>query len=101
MPSGGVHPIRTRIPTYADPGPHGYERPSPLRGHQFENMTVRVLEIYSATALPVVEHAIVDAPRGASISDSGVLNALKDGVKFSAADVKRVMAALERRTVVE
>jgi hypothetical protein len=58
-------------------------------------MTVRVLEIYPATALPVIEQAIVDAPRGASIGDTRVPNALKDGVKFRVADVKGVMAALE------
>src|SRR5690242_977478 len=64
-------------------------------------MAVRVAEVDAAAAAPVVELAVVQAPRCAAVGNFGFLNAAEDGVEVAVADVKRVVMAFEVRVVVE
>src|ERR1700704_2134477 len=64
-------------------------------GHQFEYVTVRVFEIESAPAAPIVQLAVVEAPRRAAIGEALLLDAAEDGVEFLLADVKRVVVTVE------
>ena len=53
-------------------------------------MTIRILEIYASTAIPIVELAIVEAPRSAAIGETGFLHASEDGVEFGLAHMEGV-----------
>ena len=64
-------------------------------------MAIGVTKIDAAAAVPVVEIAIVEAPRGAAIGELRLANALKDRIEFGIVDVERVMVALEFLGVVE
>src|SRR5580698_6346308 len=64
-------------------------------GHQLEHVAVGIAEIDAAAAVPVVELAIVEAPRRAAENDLGFLDAAEDGVELGFADMKRVMMTLE------
>src|ERR1700721_1347977 len=64
-------------------------------------MAVGMAEIDAAAAVPVVELAIVEAPRRAAETDLALLDAAEDGVELGLADMKRVMMALEFGVVVE
>jgi hypothetical protein len=70
-------------------------------GHQFEHVSVRIAEIDAATAVPVVELAVFEAPWRAAVSDFLSLDAAQDGVEFTVADMESEMMALEFVVVVE
>ncbi len=71
------------------------------RGHQFEHLSVRIAEIDAATAVPVVELVVFEAPWRAAVSDFLSLDAAQDGVEFTVADMESEMMALEFVVVVE
>src|SRR5580658_466051 len=58
-------------------------------------MAVDVLEIKSATAVPMVELAVAQAPRRAADGDVLFFDARENGIELLVADVKRQMMALE------
>src|SRR5580704_5179398 len=64
-------------------------------------MAVRVAKIDAASAVPVVELTVVEAPRCAAIGELGLPNAAEDGIKLGIADVEGVVVALEVLVVVE
>src|SRR5262249_23641780 len=70
-------------------------------GHQLEHVAVRVLEIDAAAAGPVLELAVVKAPRGAAVGEARLLHPTEDGIELRLADVEGVVVALERVVVVE
>src|SRR5580704_6348555 len=70
-------------------------------GHKLEHVAVGIAEIDAAAAVPVVELAVVEAPRRAAENDLGFFNAAKDGVELGLADMKRVVMALELGIVIE
>src|SRR5260370_36406063 len=69
--------------------------------HQLEQVAVGIAEIDAAAAVPVVELAVVEAPRRAAENDLGFLDAAEDGVELGLADMKRVMMTLELGVVIE
>src|ERR1700720_3879032 len=70
-------------------------------GHQLEHVAVGIEEIDAAAAVPVVELAVVEAPRRAAEGDFCLFDAAEDGVEFGLADMKRVMMTLELGVVIE
>src|SRR5262245_48597040 len=64
-------------------------------------MAVEVLEVHPAAATPVVELAVLEAPRRAAVGKAGVLDAAKDGVELLVADVERVVLDRRRLVLVE
>src|SRR5438552_6661157 len=76
-------------------------RNSLRHGHQFEHVSVRVLEIDTAAAAPIVELAVVEAPGRAAIAEAGLADAAKDGVELGVGDMEGEVVTLERGIVVE
>jgi hypothetical protein len=64
-------------------------------------MTVRVAKIDAAAPVPVVELAVLEAPRCAAISESRLANATEDGIELGIADVESIVVALELLLVIE
>src|SRR5581483_5656767 len=60
-------------------------------GHQLDDVAVVVFVIEAATAIPIVELAILKTPRPASEGEPGILHPLQDRVEFGVADVKRIV----------
>ena len=58
-------------------------RSSLRHGHQLEHVAVRIAEIDAAAAVPIVELAVVEAPRRAAESDLRSLDAAEDGVELA------------------
>src|SRR5205085_12026329 len=63
--------------------------------HHLKHGTVRVLEINAAAAIPIVELAIVEAPRSAAIRDLRLLDATENGIKLGIAHVEGIVVALK------
>src|SRR5262245_62857431 len=70
-------------------------------GHELEDVAVRVFEIDAAATIPVIELAVIEAPGGAAVSESGLLDALEDGVELGVVNVEGVVVTTERIVVVE
>ena len=70
-------------------------------GHQLEYVAVRIAKIKTATAAPIVEFAVVEAPGRAAEHDIGLLDAPQDGVELAVGDVKSQMMTVEICVVVE
>src|SRR5437016_8707232 len=70
-------------------------------GHQLEHMAVRIAKIKTAAAAPIVELAVIEAPRRATKHNIGLLDAPQDGVELAIGDVKSQMMGVEIRIVVE
>src|SRR5580765_4767205 len=64
-------------------------------------MAIRVAKIDATAAVPVVELAVVEAPRCAAIDELRLANAAEDGIELGIADVEGVVVALELLDVVE
>ena len=64
-------------------------------------MVARVAKIDAATAVPVVELTVVEAPRCAAIDQLRLANAAQDGIELGIADVEGVVVALELLVVIE
>src|SRR5690348_18268757 len=64
-------------------------------------MAVRVAKIDAAAAVPVVQLAIVQAPRRAAIGELRLADAAEDSIELGIADVEGVVVALELLVVVE
>src|SRR5690242_21821857 len=64
-------------------------------------MAVRVAKIDTATAVPVVELAVVEAPRCTAVGELRLADAAEDGIELGIADMEGVMVALELLVVVE
>ena len=64
-------------------------------------MAVGVAKIDAASAVPVVELSVVQAPRCAAIGELSLSNAAEDGIELGIADVEGVVVALELLLVVE
>jgi hypothetical protein len=64
-------------------------------------MAVRVAKIHAASAVPVVELTVVEAPRCAAIGELCLPNAAEDGIELGIGDVEGVLVALELLVVVE
>src|SRR5215470_17520962 len=64
-------------------------------------MTVGVAKVDAAAAVPVVQLAVVEAPRRAAIGELRRADAAEDRIELGIADVERVMMALEILVVVE
>jgi hypothetical protein len=64
-------------------------------------MAIRVAKIDATAAVPVVELAVVEAPRCAAIDELRLANAAEDGIELGIADVEGVVVALELLAVVE
>src|ERR1700756_2272428 len=64
-------------------------------------MAVRVAKIAAASAVPVVELTVVEAPRRAAIGEVSLPNAPEDGIELGIADVEGVVVALELLVVAE
>ena len=64
-------------------------------------MAVRVAASIFATAVPVVELTVVEAPRCAAIGEPRFANAAEDRIELGIADVEGVVVALELLVVVE
>src|SRR2546429_3226504 len=69
--------------------------------HQFEHVSVRVLEIDAAAAAPIVELAVVEAPGRAAVAEARLLDAAEDSVELGVGNVEREVVTLERRIVIE
>src|SRR5947207_14650987 len=76
-------------------------RNSLRHGHQFEHVSVRVLEIDAAAAAPIVEFAVVEAPGRAAVANAGLLDAAEDGLELGGGDVEGEVVTLKRCIVVE
>jgi len=70
-------------------------------GHQLEHVAVRIAKIKTATAAPIVELAVVEAPGRAAEYNIGFPDPPQDGVELAIGDVKSQMMAVEIRVVVE
>jgi hypothetical protein len=64
-------------------------------------MAVRVAKIDAASAVPVVELTVVEAPRCAAMGELSLPNAAEDGIELGITDVEGVVVALELLVVVE
>src|SRR3954469_5163709 len=64
-------------------------------------MAVRVAKIDTASAVPVVELTVLEAPRCAAIGELGLPNAAEDRIEFGIADVEGIVVALELLLVVK
>src|SRR5215469_1897834 len=64
-------------------------------------MAVRVAKIHAASAVPVVELTVVEAPRCAAIGELSLPNAAEDSIEFGIVDVEGVVVALELLVIVE
>jgi len=60
-------------------------------------MAVDVLEIKSATAIPMVELAVAQAPWRAADGDVVLFHARENGVEFAVAEVKRQWSGFDIR----
>ena len=70
-------------------------------GHQFEHVTVRILEVHASTAVPIIEAAIIDAPGRAAEREPGFSNSSEDRVKFSVSHMEGIVVTLDRAFRVE
>src|ERR1700730_16261852 len=64
-------------------------------------MTIGIPEVDAAAAVPIVELAVVEAPRRAAIGKAFFPYARENGVELGVADVKGQVVAFERGVVVE
>jgi hypothetical protein len=64
-------------------------------------MAIRVAKIDAATAIPVIELTVIEAPRRAAIGELRLADAPEDGIELGIADVEGVVVALELLLVVE
>src|SRR6516162_4980213 len=69
--------------------------------HQFQHVPVRVAKIKTAAAAPIVELAILEAPRRAAEHDLGLFYTAKNGVEFAIGDMEGEVMAVEVALVVE
>ena len=67
-------------------------------GHELEHMSVGVLKIDAAAAVPIVELAVFEAPGRAAEGDFRLLDAVEDSVELAVADMESVVVALELRS---
>src|SRR5208282_430651 len=66
--------------------------PASLRHrHQLEHVAVRILKVDAAAAAPVVELAVVEAPRRAAVDQFRLLDSAENRVEFAIADVEGEM----------
>src|SRR5262245_45782771 len=70
-------------------------------GHELEDVAVQVFEIDAAATVPVIELAVIEAPGGAAVCESRLLDALEDGVELGVVNVEGVVVTAERNVVVE
>jgi hypothetical protein len=70
-------------------------------GHDFEHVSIRIAKVEAAAAAPIVELAVVEAPRGAAESDVRFLDTAEDGVEFAIADMEGEVMAFELAVVVK
>ncbi len=64
-------------------------------------MAVRIAKIDAAAAVPVIELAILKAPRRAAIGELRRADAAEDGIELGIADVESVVVAFEVPAVIE
>ena len=64
-------------------------------------MAVRIAKIDAASAVPIIELTVVEAPRCAAVRELRLANAAQDGIELGIADVEGVVVALEPLVVVE
>src|SRR5262249_16001679 len=64
-------------------------------GHQLQHVTVRILEVDAAAAVPVVELAVIQAPGGAAVRNPRLLDTPQDCVELGLAHVEGVVVALK------
>src|SRR6476646_3965115 len=58
-------------------------QPSLRHRHQLQHVPVGILEIDAGAAAPIVELAVVKAPRRAAVGDLGFLDAPENGVEVA------------------
>src|SRR5215831_18052042 len=63
--------------------------------HEFQNVAIEILKINALSAVPIVEHCVIERPRRTSEYEPGGFHSLQDRVEFGVADVERIMVALE------
>ncbi|MBU6461347.1 MAG: hypothetical protein KGI99_04565 [Bradyrhizobium sp.] len=64
-------------------------------------MAIRVAKIDAAATVPVIELAVLEAPRCAALCELRLANAAEDGIELGVTDVEGVVVALELVLVVE
>jgi len=70
-------------------------------GHQFEQVAVGGAKINAASTAPIVQLAIVGAPGGATIAETGLFHLRKNAVEFDIRNVKGVVVAFEVAVIIE
>ena len=76
--------------------------PTSLRhSHQLEQVPIRVLKVETSATVPVVDLAIIEAPRSAAVGQPRFQDALENVIKLGVAHVKGKMMTLEIGVVVE
>ena len=69
--------------------------------HQFKQVTVRLLEINASATIPVIELAVLKAPRSAAVCKPSLLDALEDSVEFGVIHMEGVVVTVKRGILVE
>src|SRR5215472_4929522 len=64
-------------------------------------MAVRVLEVHATAAIPVVELAVLQAPRCAAIGETRIAYPAKDGVEGGVVEVEGIVMTFEIRLLTE
>jgi hypothetical protein len=64
-------------------------------------VAVRILEIDAAAAIPIVELAIVQAPRRAAVGKPRLFDAVENGIEFGIVHVERIMMTFKSLVRVE
>src|SRR5436190_11684889 len=71
-------------------GLQGRARSSLRHGHQLEQVAVRRPEVDAAPTAPLIELAVVRAPRRAAVDEADLLHPAKDGVELRVGDVEGI-----------
>lgn len=64
-------------------------------------MAIGCPEVDPPSAIPAIEHTIIEAPGSASVRKPSFLNALENGTEFGISDMKSIMMALEGELILE
>src|SRR5205823_14820441 len=68
--------------------------------HHFQQVSIRIFEVKSAAATPVVDTAVVVAVRAAAVGDAFGFDPSKDGIEVGVAEMEGVVVALASARIV-
>src|SRR5215510_16393577 len=63
--------------------------------HELQNVAIEIFKVNASSAVPIVEHCVIERPRSTPEYEAGGFHSMQYRVEFCIADVERVMVALE------